>query len=1458
MISIRRSTSPQFPFIVLLLLMVATLVNLKLVRGSVTAQRGPTSLSYATDNSERSTVNFMLEEELPIGTLIGSLAERLPERGPQLTQAAPNSILFSPLEQERFVQLNRTTGQFVVRSRIDREALCDQVGTCCAASPLSSKDPSSAFAPPSGLNDLSSGFPARSPNCALRMLVMDQRSREPSGASTRIPKPHFVEVIIYVIDVNDNPPRWSPDTLELEIPEHTPIGTTFQLPEASDPDQGPQHTTVHYHLVDKFYSKTNTAQTDRHVVGDLFSIITEVVERPFGLPYKFNLQLKVNGDLDREKRDSYKLLLNAVDGSNSAKALGNVISPAKTGTLNILVKVTDINDQAPYFVDANPTVEINENIAIGSRIFTMTAKDDDPSDANRLVYRFASTATGEVLKTFNISERTGAITLMQEVDYETAPPLPDVRARSAAESVGSPHSPFGMVASREREVGYLIPVRVTDGIHITESELRVRIRNINDNPPNITIQSHLRRWRGTNELLLPEDAPVGQMVATITVEDADERWSADQEEGPSGRFEGDGKLSAQCITSHPFFVVQPLMSTTSRRQYMLLTARKLDRESKSTHTVTITCHDSGQPVLSRRAHVIVHLEDLNDSPPVFTQTVYNARIAEGLPTNSPIVRVQATDADIGYHAQLQYSLLGSVENLDMVNLDPRTGQITSAVVFDREKLEAINFTVLAHDCAVPSHPSGGMMTAEVGEVGGGTAADSCTTSHSAQASLVVTIEDVNDCAPEFEQPNYEFVVKEGQRPQQSIGIVRAVDADAEMRNSRIQYSINEMDVRDGVRASTLFAITSNGELFTRNAPIDREKTPILSFTVIATDYGSPPLSAYATVIVRVEDVNDHTPAWVFPPPSSTGGSAVARVNMSRHAIVGRVVAHLKAIDADSGLYGEVEYSILKGNEMEYFALDKNTGTLYLAKPLSLEMSRPENPVVADSGGPTNETLPASERRPSVNLLEEGAFSSLPQSFVLALKASDRGKPPRSNTTILKIDVSDGNRLSAGPAAAPTAVSYGHLRGGNTKKLASNGVSSPQMGGNQRQQQWFDGGIADRDLMIIVAMIVVALVISLALIAAIVFLRCRHTGDDGGGMRPPETMGLMKKFEGLSCLGGESKNRQTVGFVLNETECNPNFEEHGNPSQYGSSKGTPMHGLRTNQTDDLYGHLSASVMIPTSTLGSCRKVQYMTTSTGDNTGFPLTYMASPQPFPTHQLLAYEGRLNPEEAAAAVASFSPSSSSSAAEPKTLPVFQTYDGVICRIPFSDNSSPNATAVGVDRVAPGYMTLSPDLFKPDVYRKLKYVSAGRVCKNEGALEWEQQTPVLRRNSDGASGGEAGAGEAGGGRGGAETQAEEMTDGREVMILVPEATQSGSQTRSVIGKTKVHETGEPPRGGDSVKKRCRFNPKDTECCDFLPPMESFRRHNPEKTESDSRGAQSTEDAQTSNELGTPPLVEFA
>ncbi|KAM7540738.1 hypothetical protein Aperf_G00000028915 [Anoplocephala perfoliata] len=1158
------------------------------------------------------SVIFPLAEEHPVGTLIGNLIEKLGPKSP-----SSSSVLFTPLGQERYIRLNQTSGQLFVRSRIDREALCEQVGTCCS----STSRPQNAF---------SNQYESDDPNseCALHLLVIDQRDPGPSN------QPKLVNIIFNIIDINDNPPKWSPDTLEIEVPEHSPIGTTIQLPEATDPDQKIESAPIRYELLPQVESINDFSNYESRNIGDMFMLSITPLDPSYGVTEKLNLQLKINCDLDRERRDQYRLLLIATDGGNKSPVFGD-----RTGTLNIIIKVTDINDQAPYFPEEYPSIEVSEDVALGTRIFTMTAKDNDPSDASRLVYRFASTATGEVMRLFKICEKTGAITVAQELDYETAPLLSDTRTLNSL---------YGSQPSKGKVVGYIIPVKVTDGVHFAQADLRVRLKNVNDNAPNITVQSHLPRWRNTNDLLLPEDAAVGTMIATITMEDADERWLDNKLEG--------GFIESHCVTAHPFFAIQPLFPN-ARYQYMLVTARNLDRETKSTHTISIACHDSGQPVLSRGVHITIRLEDLNDSPPVFNQVLYQSKIQENLPPGTPIDKIQATDADIGLNGAIRYAIKSNMDLGDLIKLDPVSGQIYSATMFDREKIESINFTVIAMDCA------GGIINKSESN-------EPCSPIHSATASVVIMIEDVNDCVPEFDQSNYEFVVKEGQRPQQSIGSVHAIDNDADIKNSRIQYSISEsVDSQpsthpgigngEGYRASSLFAITSNGEIYTRNLPIDREKTPILSFTVIGSDYGHPSLSAFANVVIRVQDVNDHSPVWVFPQSSN---SRIVRVNMSSHATVGREIAHLKAVDADSGPNGEIEYSIIKGNEYEYFALDKASGTLYLAKPLI-------------NGVKTT----ASDKNGTETTNQQASEEPTPQSFILALKASDMGKTPRSNTTVLKIDVIQDQRADRSMSQYNQYKSTGRHTG---NFVAKNGLSV----------------VGDRDLMIITAMIVVALTISFVLIAAIVFLRCRQPqgprqnvidlrNDVGGGRR------FAKRLEILNCLGGaeataENKNLQTAAFILTDTEQNPNFEEHLNSPHYESNNETPVHGAlqMLQRESDVYGGFPPAVFLASSTLPGGRKVPIIATPAD---GAPIGYMVTSNPATLDsKFITYEAATLKQHHHQQPMGSDDASSSSADNTKN-----NYNSLLYRIP--DGSS-----VTVEK---NYMTINPELFQQSIYRRLQ-----------------------------------------------------------------------------------------------------------------------------------------------------------
>ncbi|CDS41161.1 protocadherin 9 [Echinococcus multilocularis] len=947
-------------------------------------------LHAACTDAQKTSVAFVINEELPIGERVGSLTEKL-----ALDITSRSEVNFVPLTDLRLVNFNRTSGLITVRQRIDRESLCKETGACC---------PGRSVIPPpvSTFHDvlLPHLSDVQYPRCAIKMLVMDQRPQTPLSQQSQ--EHLLIQVVIYVNDLNDNPPAWSPDRLELEIPEHTVIGRKFQLPEAADPDEGPENTVQSYRLIPS--DPHDHESTVHGLASDAFKLSSELIERSPGAPYKFALGLKVEADLDREKQPAYYFLLIATDGG----------SPQLTGSLSVIIRITDINDQTPYFRQTNPSVEILENTAVGTHIYTAVAMDDDPSDANRLAYRMGSTASAEVQRLFSIDSRIGSVVVSGDIDYESAPILPN---RDSKDPLFSD------------DYGYLIPIEVTDQAHIAETKLRVHVLNTNDNPPTISIQSPLQRSVSKGEFYIREDAPVGTLVATITMSDADEKTGSER------GFPNRASIP-YCSTTNTFFTVQPLHSAM-RNLFKLVTSKSLDHETKSTHGVMIVCHDAGQPVLSTKQYLTVRLEDVNDSPPVFEKAVYYARISEGLPVHTPILKIHASDADSGEVAEVRYRFVSNGRQMDydsMVLLDEKSGQIRSGAVFDRESIKSINFTVEAVDCASGNRISCG------GRV------------NTATTEVIVLIEDINDCPPEFEHQSYEFIIEEGHVSKVPVGKVHATDRDADGKNNRVRYQINDEETSsllEGIQPSRLFTITPTGELYTNSVPIDREQIPLLTFSVVAMDSGEPPLSAFATVIIRIEDVNDNGPQWVYPPP----GPQAASINISAYSTVGMVVARLEAIDLDIGVNGQIEYEIIRGNSQKYFDLDHLSGTLYLTK--ALEVNNGNN---------------------SMN--EQAA----PSSFALSLKATDGGDPPRSNTSLLRIIVQS---IEAFPLdiQSPDLVSTS----GKNQHFSSNSYFKQQ------------SGYVDRDLLIMIVMIIITLLVSVLLIMAIVLLRCRqiHSTREAG-------------------------------------------------------------------------------------------------------------------------------------------------------------------------------------------------------------------------------------------------------------------------------------------------------------------------------------------------------------------------
>lgn len=143
--------------------------------------------------------------------------------------------------------------------------------------------------------------------------------------------------------------------------------------------------------------------------------------------------------------------------------------------------------------------------------------------------------------------------------------------------------------------------------------------------------------------------------------------------------------------------------------------------------------------------------------------------------------------------------------------------------------------------------------------------------------------------------------------------VRATDAD-EGKNAQITFSLDRF-------AETKFSIDGKSGVISTKTPLDREESASYDIVVTAQDSGTPSLSSTARVKVTVKDLNDNKPHF------ADNYTTQLRENTAK----GRTVLRVEASDPDSGANGNISYSIISGNDLNYFALDSVTGIISVNK-----------------------------------------------------------------------------------------------------------------------------------------------------------------------------------------------------------------------------------------------------------------------------------------------------------------------------------------------------------------------------------------------------------------------------------------------------------------------------------------------------------------------------------------------
>ena len=435
-----------------------------------------------------------------------------------------------------------------------------------------------------------------------------------------------IKVVIEVEDVNDNAPTFPSSIIDIGLPENTPRDTRKQLPPAIDRDLG-IFNTQRYNIVQGNTKNAFRLSTQR----DRDGILT--------------LDLQVNGFLDREADEFYKLVIEAADGG----------SPSMKGTITVNVTILDLNDNPPSFGQQRYFASVPENVTVGTGVLTVSASDPDSGVNGQVTYTI-NRRQSDTAELFSIDAFSGLLSVNKRLDFES---------KDSHELV--------VVAKDKGDV----PQETT-------AFITVKITDVNDNQPSINVD--FKTPGGVPEV--SEDTVVGSVIALVAVTDHDTKTQV---------ADVPVSLSTDLDTGH--FKLERANSG-----YELVLVRQLDRETSDTFNLLLTtAPDSRDAQLKAATDIEIRVLDVNDNPPVFSEAAYEASILEAREPGSSVIQVLATDKDIGDNGEITYRIENSAEtHSDWFDIEPDTGLIVTRGQVDCETDPEPRLVVIASDNGRPS------------------------------------------------------------------------------------------------------------------------------------------------------------------------------------------------------------------------------------------------------------------------------------------------------------------------------------------------------------------------------------------------------------------------------------------------------------------------------------------------------------------------------------------------------------------------------------------------------------------------------------------------------------------------------------------------------------------------------------------------------------------------------------
>ncbi|XP_069098368.1 cadherin-23-like [Pleurodeles waltl] len=518
---------------------------------------------------------------------------------------------------------------------------------------------------------------------------------------------------------------------------------------------------------------------------------------------RFSGIVKVMSSLDYETAQAYQLQVNATDNDKNR--------PLST-LANLAITITDVQDMDPIFLNLPYSTNIYENSPPDVTVRMLTAIDQDKGRPRGIGYTIVSGNTNSI---FALDYISGALTLKGQLDRE--------------------HPLY--------TAGFLLTVRATElNDDRTPSNATVTtfftilVMDVNDNAPEFNSSVY--------SVVIPELAQVGfALPLYIEVHDRDENI------GLNSAFE---VYLVGNNSNH--FIISPT-SIQGKADIRVRVAVPLDYETISRYEFTLFANESVRDHVGM-AQVKISLSNDNDNRPIFSQLLYNVSLFENVTVGTTVVRVLATDNDIGTFGKVTYAFS---DDPDRFSLDKDSGVITLTGRLDFENTQRYTLTVIARD-------------------GGG---------EETTGRVRINVLDVNDNVPTFQKELYMGALRENEPSVVQVVRLRASDEDAPP-NNQITYSI----VAASAFHSVFHISVSEGYgVISVTRPLDYELVAngVIYLTVMAMDAGTPPLNSTVPVSIEVFDENDNPPT--FSRPSYI-------ITVMEDIMAGATVLFLNATDLD--------------------------------------------------------------------------------------------------------------------------------------------------------------------------------------------------------------------------------------------------------------------------------------------------------------------------------------------------------------------------------------------------------------------------------------------------------------------------------------------------------------------------------------------------------------------------------